>query len=349
EHYDGSDGYEYPPSAYRLEGDGDDVDYDYAPAASEVDGDDDDDRMCDNHVMAMEAQTQILQLTNQNSQTSFYNRILIVLLVGSVLIRSLSLTFLKSSSALVLLPPSTLDHPFVLDPHPYFVLLLRMIKAAKPKAKGVTIQDPSKVKTTSLSQPLQAKDNGKGIMIEPEKPLKKKDQIALDKEVVRKLKAEMNEEERIAREKNEANITMIKECDDVQATIDADRQAEEIRNKPPRKAQQKKIVEESLKKTQAEVTQGSSKRAKEELKQESAKKQRADGKSQNYLTFGTMFKNFNRKDLKVLRSIVKESFQKTKPVDDMDNLLFQTLKMMFEHHVEDIIWKYQQGAVKVNN
>ncbi|GKB74427.1 hypothetical protein Tco_0935839 [Tanacetum coccineum] len=42
EHCDGSDVYDYPPSAYRLEGDGDDDDgdYDYAPAASEGDGDD---------------------------------------------------------------------------------------------------------------------------------------------------------------------------------------------------------------------------------------------------------------------------------------------------------------------
>nr|GEY65984.1 hypothetical protein [Tanacetum cinerariifolium] len=36
-------------------------------------------------------------------------------------------------------------------------------------------------------------------------------------------------------------------------------------------------------------------------------------------------------------------------MDDMDNLLFQTLKIMFEHHVEDKIWKYQQGSAKVLN
>nr|GEV66646.1 hypothetical protein [Tanacetum cinerariifolium] len=59
---------------------------------------------------------------------------------------------------------------------------------------------------------------------------------------------------------------------------------------------------------------------------------KADGNSQNYLTFGKMFKNFNRQDLEVLGSIVKARFKKTKPVDDMDNLLFQTLKTMFEHH-----------------
>nr|GEW40586.1 ribonuclease H-like domain-containing protein [Tanacetum cinerariifolium] len=140
---------------------------------------------------------------------------------------------------------------------------LMEIKAAKPKAKG-------------------AKDKGKGVMVEPEKPFKKKDQIALDEEVARKLKAEMkaemDEEERIARKKNEANKAKIEEWDDVQAIIDADRQlakqiqaqereqlsikerskllaeliesrrqyfatkrAKDIRNKPPTKAQQKSL------------------------------------------------------------------------------------------------------------
>nr|GEZ49231.1 hypothetical protein [Tanacetum cinerariifolium]GEZ66975.1 hypothetical protein [Tanacetum cinerariifolium] len=154
------------------------------------------------------------------------------------------------------------------------------IKAAKPKEKRVIIQEPSEFRTTSLSQPPQAKDKGKGIMVEPEKLLKKKDQIALDEEVARKLeadmKAKMDEEERIAREKNEADIAMFEEWDDVQATIDADTQlakliqaqereqlsikerskllaeliksrrkyfaakrAKEIINKPPTKAQQK--------------------------------------------------------------------------------------------------------------
>ncbi|GJT31048.1 hypothetical protein Tco_0911323 [Tanacetum coccineum] len=314
------------------------------------------------------------------------------------------------------------------------------IKAAKPKvistaittprAKGIVFHEQVQAHIPTVSS---SKDKGKVKMIEPEKPLKKKDQIALDEEVARKLEAEMRAEmeveERIAREKDEANRAVIEEWDDVQAIIDAGRRkyfaakrAEEIRNKPPTKAQQKiykrvntfvdmdtENVEESLKKTQAE---GSSKRAGQELEQESAKKQklaeqeqakvadddtpelkrcleivpeddddvaieatplssksptivdykiyregkksyfkiiRADGNSQNYLTFGTMFKNFNREDLEVLRSIVKERFKKTKPVDDMENLLFQTLKTMFEPHVEDIIWKYQQGAVKVNN
>ncbi|GKA82222.1 hypothetical protein Tco_0788970, partial [Tanacetum coccineum] len=56
----------------------------------------------------------------------------------------------------------------------------------RPKARGVAVQEPSEFTTiTSPSQPsqlLQAKDKGKAKMVEPEKPLKKKDQITFDKE-----------------------------------------------------------------------------------------------------------------------------------------------------------------------
>nr|GEX12689.1 hypothetical protein [Tanacetum cinerariifolium] len=62
-----------------------------------------------------------------------------------------------------------------------------------------------------------------------------------------------------------------------------------------------------------------------------------------------IIKNFNKEDLEVLWAIVKDIFKKEKPVDDIDNLLFKTLKTMFEHHVEDTIWKYQQGLAKVKN
>nr|GEX15849.1 hypothetical protein [Tanacetum cinerariifolium] len=124
---------------------------------------------------------------------------------------------------------------------------LMEIKAAKPKTKGVTIQEPSEFRTTSPLHPPQAKDKGKGVMVKPEKPLKKKDLIALDEEVVRKLeaemKAEMDEEETIEREKNKANITRIEEWDDVEGTIDADRQlAEQIQTQ---KREQLSIKERS--------------------------------------------------------------------------------------------------------
>nr|GEU32134.1 hypothetical protein [Tanacetum cinerariifolium] len=76
---------------------------------------------------------------------------------------------------------------------------------------------------------------------------------------------------------------------------------------------------------------------------------RADGNSLMYLTFKKMLKNFNREDLKVLWSIVKARFEKIKPLNYMDNLLFRCLKTMFEHHVEDTMWRNQQGLAKVLN
>ncbi|GKG32427.1 hypothetical protein Tco_0429937, partial [Tanacetum coccineum] len=62
-------------------------------------------------------------------------------------------------------------------------------------------------------------------MIEPEKPIKKKALIRLDKEIASKLQAEFDEEVRLAREKakkeKEANIVSY---DNVQAMIDVDYQ-----------------------------------------------------------------------------------------------------------------------------
>ncbi|GJV21276.1 hypothetical protein Tco_1370296 [Tanacetum coccineum] len=76
---------------------------------------------------------------------------------------------------------------------------------------------------------------------------------------------------------------------------------------------------------------------------------RADRKTQMYLTFTKMLKNFDREDLEVLWRIVEARFKKTEPVNYMDIFLHLHLKTMFEHHVEDNIWKNQQGLVKVLN
>ncbi|GKC65053.1 hypothetical protein Tco_1097651, partial [Tanacetum coccineum] len=98
----------------------------------------------------------------------------------------------------------------------------------RPKARGVVVQEPSEfTTTTSPSQPSQlpqAKDKGKEKMVEPKKPLKKKDQIMFDKEVAQKLQAqldaELEEEEKLARQREEdANIA---EWDNVQAMMDVD-------------------------------------------------------------------------------------------------------------------------------
>ncbi|GKB43662.1 hypothetical protein Tco_0888604 [Tanacetum coccineum] len=85
----------------------------------------------------------------------------------------------------------------------------------RPKAKGVVVQEPSEFRVPQEAQPSISKDKGKGIMVEPEVPLKRKDQIALDEQIARdiqaKLDAELEEEQKLARkQQEEANIALIK-------------------------------------------------------------------------------------------------------------------------------------------
>ncbi|GJR65021.1 hypothetical protein Tco_0011086 [Tanacetum coccineum] len=87
------------------------------------------------------------------------------------------------------------------------------MRSEKSKVIGVVMQESSKTATRPLVPPQQhdTKDKGKGKMVEQEKPLKKKDQIKFDKEIAQRLQAQMQakleEEERLAREREEdANI-----------------------------------------------------------------------------------------------------------------------------------------------
>ncbi|GJR16186.1 retrovirus-related pol polyprotein from transposon TNT 1-94 [Tanacetum coccineum] len=72
------------------------------------------------------------------------------------------------------------------------------IKAAKPKVRGVMIQEPSEFTTTTTPTTPPAlkpsQDKGKAKMIESEKPLKKKDQIMYDQEVALNLQAQLQAE-----------------------------------------------------------------------------------------------------------------------------------------------------------
>ncbi|GJW80825.1 hypothetical protein Tco_0144800 [Tanacetum coccineum] len=76
------------------------------------------------------------------------------------------------------------------------------VTSVRPRAKGIIFHDQEEHK------------KGKGKMVEPEVPLKKKDQVALDEEMARNLEAQLqaklSEEEWLARKKEEeANIALI--------------------------------------------------------------------------------------------------------------------------------------------
>ncbi|GJV68174.1 hypothetical protein Tco_1483683 [Tanacetum coccineum] len=75
---------------------------------------------------------------------------------------------------------------------------------------------------------------------------------------------------------------------------------------------------------------------------------RADGKSQMYMFFSQMLKSFDREDLEDLYKLVKAKYESTRPVEDLDLLLWGDLKTMFEPHVEDKVWRNQQEYKVLN-
>ncbi|GKD92285.1 hypothetical protein Tco_1372122 [Tanacetum coccineum] len=154
---------------------------------------------------------------------------------------------------------------------------LAKLKSARPKTKGVVMQEPSETTTTTTIIP--SKDKGKGIMVEEPLKMKKKDQVLFDEQEAIMLQAQFDEEERIAREKEEDNAALITQWNDIQDKVETDyelaqrlqaeeqeeltieeksklfqqllekrrkhfaaKRAEERRNRPPTKAQQRSIM-----------------------------------------------------------------------------------------------------------
>ncbi|GKA20734.1 retrotransposon protein, putative, ty1-copia subclass [Tanacetum coccineum] len=84
---------------------------------------------------------------------------------------------------------------------------LAALKSAKPNVdKPSETRTTTKTKTTPITS---SKDKGKGIMVEEPLKMKKKDQVLFDEQESIRLQAQFDEEERIAREKEEVNATLI--------------------------------------------------------------------------------------------------------------------------------------------
>ncbi|GKD09802.1 hypothetical protein Tco_1189487 [Tanacetum coccineum] len=97
----------------------------------------------------------------------------------------------------------------------------------RPEARGVVVQEPSDFRIPQEAHPLITKDKGKAIMIEPEVPLKRKDQVVVDEDLARNLQARLEakliEEEKLVRkQEEEANIALIESWNNTQAMMEAD-------------------------------------------------------------------------------------------------------------------------------
>ncbi|GJR65961.1 hypothetical protein Tco_0012026 [Tanacetum coccineum] len=251
----------------------------------------------------------------------------------------------------------------------------------RPKARGVVVQEPSEfTTTTSPSQPSQlpqAKDKGKAKIVEPEKPLKKKDQIMFDKEVEEQGELTIEEKSRLfvelmnKRKKHFARLVH-----------------ESKEEKSPTKAQKRNIMSTYLKnmagykhnklKTKSfediqmlfdkemkrvnifvdmdtELVKGNENvEAEVDDDQEEAEMKKYmeivpdDEVAIDAIPLATkppiiMLKDFDRKDLETLWKLVKAKHGSTRLEEGYERVLWGDMKVMFEPDVESEVWRNQQG------
>ncbi|GJW18634.1 hypothetical protein Tco_0026070, partial [Tanacetum coccineum] len=70
---------------------------------------------------------------------------------------------------------------------------------------------------------------------------------------------------------------------------------------------------------------------------------RANGSAKTYLLFSQLLKEFDREDLENLWKLVKAKHGNTRPEEGYERVLWGDLKTMFEHHIEDEVWRSLQG------
>ncbi|GJU96666.1 hypothetical protein Tco_1321422 [Tanacetum coccineum] len=237
---------------------------------------------------------------------------------------------------------------------------LAELKSAKPKADEVVIQEPEQGTTTTTPTtiifiPKPPQDKGKRIMIEEPvveqvKPMKRLEQMRLDEELAFKLQAKEEEKERLAREKaqqtKEANIAWddssskrpgdeLEQENAKKQKVDEDKETAELQSL-------KKVVPDDEEEVAIDVVHLVTKpptivdwKIHKEGKKSYYQIIRADGKSQMYRVFSQMLKSFSREDLEDLYKLVKAKYGLTRPVEELDLIIWGDLKTMFEPHVED--------------
>ncbi|GKB67960.1 hypothetical protein Tco_0929372 [Tanacetum coccineum] len=123
-----------------------------------------------------------------------------------------------------------------------------IIDAAQVSAAGDIVSAASAATTVNAATTTTATintDKGKGILIEPVKPMKKKDQISLDEEIALNIQAKIDDDHQLAKRMQaeeqeelsiEENATLFQQLLEKRRKHFAAKRAEEKRNKPPIKA-----------------------------------------------------------------------------------------------------------------
>nr|GEY81200.1 hypothetical protein [Tanacetum cinerariifolium] len=262
------------------------------------------------------------------------------------------------------------------------VLVLAAITAAAPtltvaprrRTKGVVIRDPEESTTTTsiiIHSEAKSKDKGKGILVEEPKPLKKQAQIKLKKILnVADFKMDYfkgmsyDDIRPIFEAKFNLNVAFLQKIKE-QIDEEESRALKRINETPAEKAAKRKKLDEEVEKLKRHLqivpnedddvyTEATPLARKvpvvgyEIINQNNKpyyKIIRADGTHQLYISFLSLLRNFNRKDLEALWSLVKKRFSTTKPKNFSDDFLLITLRVMFEKSdIHAQIWKNQRSV-----
>nr|GEY00559.1 hypothetical protein [Tanacetum cinerariifolium] len=230
------------------------------------------------------------------------------------------------------------------------------IKTSKPKAKGIVIQEPN----YELAARLPEEEIG-------ELTIEEKSRLFVElmdkrKKYFARLKAKkIISKPPTKTQKRKQMCTYLKNMANYKHSQLKNKSFEEIQmlsNNTIKWIESFVPMDTELVKGSKKATEGSSKRVGGKLEKEDAKRHRIEEENESAElkrcleiildNDDDMFKNFNIEDLEVLWSIVKAKFKKIKPVDDMDNLLFQTLKTMFEHHVLNLHQMWNDVRLQVD-
>nr|GEV30748.1 hypothetical protein [Tanacetum cinerariifolium] len=275
-------------------------------------------------------------------------------------------------------------------------LITEVVTAASESvvAASTTISaaEPQVPATTTTAIP--SKDKGKGTMVEEPKPLKKKQQIEMDKEFATKLHEELNKDidwdvvikhvkqkakedptvldyfkgmsyddiRPIFKVKFNSNIEFLLKIKE-QLEEEENRAIQSINETPSQKAAKRRKLNEEVEdlKRHLEIMPDedddvyikATPLARKvpvvdyeiiHLNNKSHYKIiQADETHQLYVSFLTLLKNFDRKDLESLWSLVKEIFSTSKPNNFSDDFLLTTLEAMFERlDGQAQVWKNQR-------
>nr|GEU37900.1 putative ribonuclease H-like domain-containing protein [Tanacetum cinerariifolium] len=148
-----------------------------------------------------------------------------------------------------------------------------------PKVKGIVMQKPSETPST---KPSQAKDKGKRKMVEPESEKEAEGSEKAEEGISKRAGSNLEQgDAKRQRLKEENESAKLKRCLEIVLDDEDDVTIKAI----PLSSKSPTIVDYKIYK---------------EGRKSYFKIIRGDGNSQNYLTFGKMFKNFEREDLEVL-------------------------------------------------